>query len=115
MDNIIDITNLSNLPKETLAIIKDTNDNICLGIKSNSINSSNIEFKAKNILIDNSSIYAIMIKNNDSTIYKCFVPLNTINNKTTLHKLINLDRFNLIIFKDGNFIGIFTRRVPKVT
>lgn len=102
MDNIIDITKLSSLQENTLAIIKDTNDSVCLGIKSNSIDSSNIEFKAKNILIDNSSIYALMIRNNDNNIYKCLVPLNSISNKTTLHKLINLDRFNLIIFKDGN-------------
>lgn len=102
MDNIIDITKLSSLQENTLAIIKDTNDSVCLGIKSNSIDSSNIEFKAKNILIDNSSIYALMIRNNDNNIYKCLVPLNTISNKTTIHKLINLDRFNLIIFKDGN-------------
>jgi len=102
MDNIIDITKLSSLQENTLAIIKDTNDSVCLGIKSNSIDSSNIEFKAKNILIDNSSIYALMIRNNDNNIYKCLVPLNTISNKTTVHKLINLDRFNLIIFKDGN-------------
>ena len=107
MDNIIDITKLSSLQENTLAIIKDTNDSICLGIKSNSIDSSNIEFKAKNILIDNSSIYALMIRNNDNNIYKCLVPLNTISNRTTLHKLINLDRFNLIIFKDGNEQDIY--------
>ena len=107
MDNIIDITKLSSLQENTLAIIKDTNDSVCLGIKSNSIDSSNIEFKAKNILIDKSSIYALMIRNNDNNIYKCLVPLNTISNKTTLHKLINLDRFNLIIFKDGNEQDIY--------
>ena len=107
MDNIIDITKLSSLQENTLAIIKDTNDSICLGIKSNSIDSSNIEFKAKNILIDNSSIYALMIRNNNNNIYKCLVPLNTISNRTTLHKLINLDRFNLIIFKDGNEQDIY--------
>ena len=107
MDNIIDITKLSSLQENTLAIIKDTNDSVCLGIKSNSIDSSNIEFKAKNILIDNSSIYALMIRNNDNNIYKCLVPLNTISNWTTLHKLINLDRFNLIIFKDGNEQDIY--------
>jgi len=107
MDNIIDITKLSSLQENTLAIIKDTNDSICLGIKSNSIDSSNIEFKAKNILIDKSSIYALMIRNNNNNIYKCLVPLNTISNRTTLHKLINLDRFNLIIFKDGNEQDIY--------
>jgi len=107
MDNIIDITKLSSLQENTLAIIKDTNDSVCLGIKSNSIDSSNIEFKAKNILIDNSSIYALMIRNNNNNIYKCLVPLNTISNRTTLHKLINLDRFNLIIFKDGNEQDIY--------
>jgi len=107
MDNIIDITKLSSLQENTLAIIKDTNDSVCLGIKSNSIDGSNIEFKAKNILIDNSSIYALMIRNNNNNIYKCLVPLNTISNRTTLHKLINLDRFNLIIFKDGNEQDIY--------
>lgn len=107
MDNIIDITKLSSLQKDKLAIIKDTNDGVCLGIKSNSIDSSNIEFKAKNILIDNSSVYALMIRNNNNAIYKCLIPLNSINNKTTIHKLITLDRFNLIIFKDGNEQDIF--------
>lgn len=108
MDNIIDITKLSSLQENKLAIIKDTNDGVCLGIKSNSIDCSNIEFKAKNISIDNSLIYALMLKNNNnSTIYKCFISLDSINNKTTVHKLINLDRFNLIIFKDGNEQDIF--------
>lgn len=107
MDTIIDITKLSSLKENTLAIIKDTNDNICLGIKSNSIDSSNLEFKAKNILINNSSIYALMIKTNDNIIYKCLISLNSAINKTIIHKLINLDRFNLIIFKDGNEQDIF--------
>lgn len=102
MDNIIDITELSSLQENTLAIIKDLNDSVCLGIRSNSIDSSNIEFKAKSILMNNSSIYALMIRNNDNSIYKCLIPLNTISNKNTLYKLINLDRFNLIIFKTGN-------------
>lgn len=107
MDNIIDITKLSSLQENKLAIIKDTNNGVCLGIKSNSIDSSNIEFKAKNILIDNSSVYALMIRNNNNAIYKCLIPLNSISNKTTIHKLITLDRFNLIIFKDGNEQDIF--------
>ena len=102
MDNIIDITELSSLQENTLAIIKDLNDSVCLGIRSNSIDSSNIEFKARSILMNNSSIYALMIRNNDNSIYKCLIPLNTISNKNTLYKLINLDRFNLIIFKAGN-------------
>lgn len=107
MDNIIEITNLDSLPKETLVIIKDTNDNVCLGIKSNSIDCSHIEFKAKIILMNNSSTYALMIKNGDSNIYKCLISLDNVNNKSTLYKLINLDRFNLIIFKDGNEQDIF--------
>lgn len=107
MDNIFDIEKISDLPKETLAIIKDNNNSVCLGIKSNTIDCCDIEFKVKNILIDNLSVYTLMIKNKDNNLYKCFVPLNSIENKNTLHKLINLDRFNLIIFRDENEEDIF--------
>jgi len=107
MDNIFDIEKISDLPKEKLAIIKDTNNSVCLGIKSNTIDCSDIEFKIKNITIDNLSIYTLMIKDKYNDLYKCFIPLNSNDNKDTIHKLINLDRFNLIIFRDENEEDIF--------
>lgn len=107
MNSIISITEIANLPDNQLAIIEDTNDGICLGIKSNSIDISNIEFKAKNLFIDNHTAYTFLIKSNLNDIYKCIVPLDNEINKNSVYKLISLDRFNLIVFRKENEQDIY--------
>lgn len=73
---------------------------ISLGMKSTRI-FNNIEFKFKKLKFRN-IFFGVLLLKLDETYYSCFIPLDQLNEKIYLEKLIKNDYFNLIVFNPSN-------------
>lgn len=73
---------------------------ISLGIKSKMI-FNNIDFKFKKLKFRN-IFFGVLLLKLDETYYSCFIPLDQLNGKLYLEKLIKNDYFNLIVFNPSN-------------
>lgn len=73
---------------------------ISLGMKSTRI-FNNIEFKFKKLKFRN-VFFGVLLLKLDETYYSCFIPLDQLNEKIYLEKLIKNDYFNLIVFNPSN-------------
>lgn len=73
---------------------------ISLGMKSKRI-FNNIEFKFKKLKFRN-VFFGVLLLKLDETYYSCFIPLDQLNGKIYLEKLIKNDYFNLIVFNPSN-------------
>lgn len=99
MSNLINIQQISTLTNNELAVIQDLNSVLFFGIKTK-LQFYNIDIKAINIVIGDSSNYILMLKCNNVDIYKCSISLNDKIQKKLLYKFIKQKRFNLVIFRD---------------
>lgn len=96
MNNIIKISELNNLTPNTLAIIDDENNGVCLGLKSDK-KYNHVDFKYKEIKYKNNLFGSVLLKLDDS-FYSCHTALKEDINKNTLEKLLCSNSFNLIVF-----------------
>ena len=96
MNNIIKISELNNLTPNTLAIIDDENNGVCLGLKSDK-KYNHVDFKYKEIKYKNNLFGSVLLKLDDS-FYSCHTALKEDTNKNTLEKLLCSNSFNLIVF-----------------
>ena len=96
MNNIIKISELNTVAPNTLVIIDDESNGVCLGLKSDK-KYSHIDFKYKEIKFENSLFGCVLLKL-DNSFYSCHIALKVDRNKNTLEKLLFSNYFNLIVF-----------------
>lgn len=105
MSSIISIHDFNSLNPDTLVLVNDEMDGICLGMKSDKI-FNNIDFKFKKLQFNN-IFFGIILLKLDNTFLCCYIALNEQKDKKILEKLLNLDYFNLIIFNDSDYNKIY--------
>ena len=96
MNTIIKISELNSLTPNTLAIIDDENNGVCLGLKSDK-KYNHVGFKYKEIKYKDNLFGSVLLKL-DNSFYSCHTALKEDNNKNILEKLLCSNYFNLIVF-----------------
>ena len=99
MNSIVSVNDLDSLDYNSLIMLDDENNGICLAMKSNEL-FNDVNFKFKKLKLKNNE-YGILLLKLDNSFYSCYVGLFDKYERDSLKKLLSQDFFNLIIFNDS--------------
>lgn len=105
MNSIISVHDLNSLNPDTLVLVDDEMDGICLGMKSDKV-FNNIDFKFKKLKFNN-IFFGIILLKLDNTFSCCYIALNEQKDKKILEKLLYSDYFNFIVFNGSDYNKIY--------
>ena len=107
MDSIVSVYDFNSIDidTDTLFLLDDQQNGICLAIKSNKT-FTNIELKFKKLKLGN-SIFGVILMKSDNIFYSCYSYLNEPTEKKILENLLNLNYINLIVFNNSKFHKIY--------
>ena len=106
MNSIISISNLDLLDNNSLVLLDDEHNGICLALKSNETFNT-INFKFKELKLANTKFGIILLKLDD-TFHSCYICLSDEREKNALKHLFKLNNFNLVVFNDSKCHKVYS-------